>query len=113
MGYVSIDRRIGTKIADMFGPQITEEFAERIMVKAQANAESRAKHSSVADRIDLSVHHHGTDHTVVMSVWGKKSKTGTLPNVAAALEWGYYNVQAGRRIEGEHIMRDAAFGGGL
>lgn len=106
MGYVRIDPHIGTKVADRFGPRITRDHANRIQVRAKALADARAKHSSVADRIDLSVHHHGTDHRVVLSVRGRDGS-----QIASFLEWGYHNVRADRDMPGLHIMRDAAFGG--
>lgn len=106
MGYVRVNHNVGTEVAERFGPRITRDHANRIRGRARVLADARAKRSSVSDRIDLTVHHHGTDHRVVMSVHGRDGS-----QIASFLEWGYHNVRADRRIPGLHILRDAAFGG--
>lgn len=103
MAYVRVDHDIGRKVALMFGPEATRPFADKVHAKAMANATARATHSSVADRIDISVRPtHAQGWRVAMSVTGRDGS-----QVAAHLEFGYFNVRAGRHLPGKHIMRDA------
>lgn len=108
MGYMKIKpkRRLQADIAQMYGPAVTRREADIIAGKAKSLADARAKHSSVADRIDISAHANGTHHAVIMSVHGRDGK-----QVATHLEFGYFNEWAQRRLPGMHIMRDAAMGG--
>ena len=54
--------------------------------KAKGLADVKAKHSSVADRIDISTHAHGTHTAVIMSVKGRDGS-----EIASHLEFGYFN----------------------
>ena len=112
MGRVTIKPRIGRDIALLFGPEITLEAAEKaaVMVKAQMRAGTvndrnhAVARADLSDRIDVSIRPgHMQDHQVVLSVKGRE---GT--EIASALEFGYVNNRAGRRLAGMHSMRNVA-----
>ena len=111
MGRVTIKPRIGRDIALMFGPEITLETAEKaaVMVKAQMGAGTvndrnhAVARADLSDRIDVSIRPgHMQDHHVVLSVKGASTE------IASALEFGYVNNRAGRRLAGMHSMRNVA-----
>lgn len=112
MGRVTIKPRIGRDIALMFGPSITLAAAEKaaVMVKTQMGAGTvndrnhAVARADLSDRIDVSIRPgHAQDHQVVLSVKGRE---GT--EIASALEFGYVNNRAGRRLAGMHSMRNVA-----
>lgn len=88
MGYVKVDseRKMTLALSRMLGSEVTRPVALKIEAKAKSLADMRAKHSSVADRIDIGAHAHGTHHHVVMSVTGRNGA-----QIASALEFGYFN----------------------
>lgn len=87
-------------------------IAEKIALRARALADARAKHKSVARDIDISTHAHGIHHAVILSVIGTQTVGPQRHDqIAAHLEFGYFNVWAQRWMDGLHIIRDAAFGG--
>ena len=51
----------------------------------------------------MSPYVHAQDHQVVLSIKGRE---GT--EIASALEFGYVNNRAGRRLAGMHSMRNVA-----
>lgn len=107
MGFVHVDRNIGSRVARLYGPEITLQHANKIAAKAKALADARAKRSSVANRVEVTGGHAPQDHQVWLSVTGRNGA-----EVASALEWGYkLHGDPNRHIDGKHIMRDAAFGG--
>lgn len=65
----------------------------------------RAKHSSVADRINIDVHAHGSHTSVVMSVTGRDGS-----QIASYLEYGYFNLRAQRHLPGMYVMSEAKYG---
>ena len=97
MGYVSVRPGLDRLIAQRFGAKATKPVAERVASRARMLAVAKAKHSSVADRIDVTVHAYGTHHAVVMSVIGRD---GT--QVASFLEFGYFN----RWLENKYGIKD-------
>lgn len=107
MAYVRLDPDLGKEVAERYGREITRPYAQRILARAKTLADSRAKHSSVAGRIDITVRaNHAQGWRVAMAVTGRD---GSL--IAAHLEFGYFNIWAQHRLPGMHIMRDAALGG--
>lgn len=107
MGYVRLKKSLNKDVAQLFGGKATRPYGERCLAKARALANARAKHSSVAGDIDLSLHGHGTHTAVIMSVQGRHADGSPSGEVASHLEFGAYNTWAGRWIPGKHIMRDA------
>lgn len=107
---VFLDRDLSTRIAEMYGPKLTRAEGEKVMARAKAladaSAQGRNPGHSVADRIEFGVKYHGVDTTVGMTVIGRDGTDVTL-----AHEFGAYNVQAGRFVEGHHVMQRAARGG--
>lgn len=79
-------RTVDLAVARMFGPEATRRIGERVLVKARANAVAAAKHSSVADRIEIGLHAHGVHTHVIMSVIGRDGS-----QIASHLEFGYFN----------------------
>lgn len=62
MGYVKLKpaRVLNRDMAILFGAEATPSpWRRRSEAKAKALADVKAKHSSVADRIDISTHAHG------------------------------------------------------
>lgn len=107
MGYVRVKPGVGREVAERFGATVTRRHALVVAGKAKALADARAKRSSVADRIDVTVRPGAAQDTrVLLSVIGRNGE-----QIAAHLEFGYFNKWAQRRLAGLHIMRDAAFGG--
>lgn len=108
MGYVKLKPkdRMQVDVCQLFGAPATKRKADMVAARAKALADARAKHSSVADRIDISVHGSGTHHAVIMSVRGRDGS-----QIATHLEFGYFNDWAQRWLPGMHIIRDAAAGG--
>lgn len=104
---VSIDRRLSTKVAEWFGPAITAAKADDVLADARALAAARAVSRdpgvSVAGDLSLSKHYHGIDTDVCLDVEGRDGS-----NVAVEHEWGAWNEQRHRFVEGHHVMRDAA-----
>lgn len=116
MGYVRLHPKLSTEVALRYGRDITQPYAMRRLGKAKALADARAKHSSVAGRISLTVRpNHTQGWRLVMSVEGRvmnvEGRDIPYPQVASALEFGYFNTWANRRLPGMHIMRDTALGG--
>ena len=68
MGYVKLKpaRVLNRDMAILFGAEATRPVAEKVEAKAKGLADVKAKHSSVADRIDISTHAHGTHTAVIM-----------------------------------------------
>lgn len=108
MSFAHVDRNIGSRVAQLFGPGITLEHANKIAARARVLADARAKRSSVSNRVEVTQGRLPQDHQVWLSVTGRNGA-----EVASALEWGYkLHGDQKRQIDGKHIMRDAAFGGG-
>ena len=114
MGYVRLKPNLNLVIADKFGGTATRPHALKVEAKAKALADAKAKHSSVAGDIDISMHAHGTHTAVVMSVTGRDGR-----QIASHLEFGYYNRWLERkhgehsplaRMPGLHIMSEARYG---
>ena len=78
MGYVKLKpaRVLNRDMAILFGAEATRPVAEKVEAKAKGLADVKAKHSSVADRIDISTHAHGTHTAVIMSVKGRDGSSG-------------------------------------
>lgn len=104
MGSVNLKPGLDGDIARMFGAEATRPTGERIEAKAKALADAKAKHSSVADRIDIGSHAAGMHTNVTMSVLGRDKS-----QIASHLEFGYFNVWAQRRLPGMHIMAEAKY----
>lgn len=109
MGYVRLkpERQMHGRVALIAGPKATRPPAVRILNRARRLADARAKHSSVAGDIDISLHAQGAHTSVIMSVQGRHQDGSPSGQIASHLEFGYYNVWAKRRLPGLHIMRDA------
>lgn len=105
MGYVRLRHDLNLQIAMRFGGKATAPHAEKVEARAKALANARAVHSSVADRIDISTHAHGTHTSVIMSVLGRDNS-----QIAAHLEFGYFNKWAQRHLPGKFIMSEAKYG---
>lgn len=105
MGYVRLNHDLNLQIAKRFGAKATAPHAEKVEAKAKALADMRAVESSVADRIDISIHAHGTHTSVIMSVLGRDGS-----QIATYLEFGYFNNWAQRRLPGKFIMSEAKYG---
>lgn len=105
MGYVRLRHDLNLQIAMRFGGKATAPHAEKVEARAKALANARAVHSSVADRIDLSTHAHGTHNSVIMSVTGRNGA-----QIASYLEFGYFNDWAQRKLPGKFIMSEAKYG---
>lgn len=88
MGYVRLKnpKRLNIDIARMFGAEATMPVGAKIEARAKVLADARAKHNSVADRIDITRHARGAHTAVVMSVKGRD-----VPEIASHLEFGYFN----------------------
>lgn len=88
MGYVKLKpaRVLNRDMAILFGAEATRPVAEKVEAKAKGLADVKAKHSSVADRIDISTHAHGTHTAVIMSV-----RAVTVPRSPPHLEFSYFN----------------------
>ena len=86
MGFVSVKPNLDLLVALRFGADATAPPARRVESKARALAVEKAKHSSVADRIDVSTHAMGIHHSVVLSVHGRDGS-----QIASYLEFGYFN----------------------
>lgn len=88
MGYVNLKPAnvLNRDMAILFGAEATRPVAEKVEAKAKALADMKAKHSSVANRIDISTHAHGTHTAVIMSVKGRAGS-----EIASHLEFGYFN----------------------
>lgn len=111
LGRVTVRRSVATDIAKMYGPELTRRAAIHSVSAVRAKANEAATHSSVADRIEVSVRKVGWHHQIVMSVMGCD---GT--QVAPHLEFGYFNRwlehkygprDPRARIPGKHIMFDS------
>lgn len=111
MVQIRLDRNLSRKVAEEFGPEITRREARRVMARAKAiaNAEAVGRNPghSVADRIEFGIKYHGIDTTVGMTVIGRDGSDVTL-----AHEFGAVNEQAGRFVEGHHVMQQAAAASG-
>lgn len=88
MGYVNLkpSNVLNRDMAILFGAEATRPIGLKIEAKAKALADVKAKHSSVANRIDISTHAHGTHTAVIMSVKGRDGS-----EIASHLEFGYFN----------------------
>lgn len=115
MGHVNLKpaRILNTDMARLFGAPVAARHALVVQQAAKRNADIAAKHSSVANRITIGVHAHGTHSMVVMSVTGRD---GTP--IASHLEFGYYNQwlenklgprSPGAWMPGLHIMGNARY----
>lgn len=114
MGRVELKPTMDLDVARLFGPAATAAYAQRVEARAKALADMRARHSSVADRIDIATHAHGIHHSVVMSVTGRNGV-----EIASALEFGHFNRWLEHRygihhplawIPGMFIMTEAKYG---
>ena len=63
MGYVKLRPDLNARVAERFGGKVTRPHALKVQARAKTLADMRAKHSSVADRIDISVHAHGSHNS--------------------------------------------------
>lgn len=86
MGFVSVKPDLDLLVALKFGAMATRPAAKRVESKARMLAVAKAKHSSVADRIDISTHAAGIHHSVILSVHGRDES-----QIASYLEFGYFN----------------------
>ena len=68
LGRVTVRRSVATDIAKMYGPELTRRAAVHSVSAVPAKANEAATHSSVADRIEVSVRKVGWHHQIVMSV---------------------------------------------
>ncbi len=91
MGYVKLKpaRVLNRDMAILFGAEATRPVAEKVEAKAKALADMKAKHSSVADRIDISTHAHGTHTAVIMSVTGRDVRKSPLTWSSATSTGGW------------------------
>lgn len=105
MGYVRLRPDLNVRVAESFGGKATRPHALKVQARAKALADMRAKHSSVADRINIGVHASGEHTSVVMSVHGRDDS-----QIASYLEYGYYNLRAHRHLPGMYIMSEAKYG---
>lgn len=105
MGYVRLRHDLNLQIAKRFGEKATRPHAEKVLHRAKALADMRAVRSSVADRISIGMHGHGTHTSVVMSVTGRNGD-----EIASFLEYGYVNDWADRHLAGKFIMSEAKYG---
>lgn len=115
MGYVKLKpaRVLNCDMAILFGAEATRPIGLKVEAKAKALADVKAKHSSVADRIDISTHAHGTHTAVIMSVSGRDGS-----EIAPYLEFGYFNRWLEHKygikspaawMPGLHIMSEAKY----
>lgn len=115
MGYVKLKpaRVLNRDMAILFGAEATRPVAEKVEAKAKGLADVKAKHSSVADRIDISTHAHGIHTAVIMSVSGRDGS-----EIASHLEFGYFNRWLEHKygikspsawMPGLHIMSEAKY----
>lgn len=88
MGYVRLKpkRVLEFDMIRLFGAEATRPTALKVEAKAKALADAKAKHSSVAGRIEIGAHAHGSHHSVELSVIGRDGS-----QVASHLEFGYFN----------------------
>lgn len=105
MGYVRLRPDLNARVAETFGGKVTRPHALKVQARAKALADMRAKHSSVADRININVHAHGSHTSVVMSVTGRNGS-----QIASYLEYGYFNLRAQRHLPGMYVMSEAKYG---
>lgn len=107
---VRLDRHLSTRIAEEFGPALTRAEGKRVLARAKALADAAAvgrnPGHSVANRIEWGIKYHGIDTTVGMTVIGRDGS-----DVSMAHEVGAWNEQAGKFVEGHHVMQRAARGG--
>lgn len=107
---IRLDRNLSRRVAEEFGPELTRAEGRRVLGRAKALATSAAigrnPGHSVADRIEFGIKYHGIDTTVGMTVIGRDGSDVTL-----AHEVGAWNKQAGKFVEGHHVMQKAARGG--
>ena len=107
MARVFIDRDLSTKVAEWFGPQATSEKADEVLADARMLAAARAVGRDpgipVAKDLSLEKRYHGIDTDVCLDVEGRDGS-----NVAVEHEWGAWNEQRHRWVEGHHVMRDGA-----
>jgi len=105
MGYVRLRPDLNARVAETFGGKVTRPHALKVQARAKALADMRAKHSSVADRININVHARGSHTSVVMSVTGRDGS-----QIASYLEYGYFNLRAQRHLPGMYVMSEAKYG---
>lgn len=105
MGYVRLRPDLNARVAETFGGKVTRPHALKVQARAKALADMRAKHSSVADRININVHAHGSHTSVVMSVTGRDGS-----QIASYLEYGDFNLRAQRHLPGMYVMSEAKYG---
>ena len=96
MGYVKLYPDLNARVAETFGGKVTRPHALKVQARAKALADMRAKHSSVADRININVHAHGS---------GREGS-----QIASYLEYGYFNLRAQRHLPGMYVMSEAKYG---
>ena len=79
MGYVKLKpaRVLNRDMAILFGAEATRPVAEKVEVKASAGRHE-GEASSVANRIDISTHAHGTHTAVIMCVKGRDGSRSPL-----------------------------------
>ena len=106
MATIHTKRHIGRDLAYLYGPEYTRRAAETFAPRVTALAMRRFP--SLADHIHVVVKSESIRHQVVMNVTGVRSKSGTVPDVATALEFGWIHYPSGRHIAGAHAFRDAS-----
>lgn len=105
MGFVSLNRDIGTIVAKRYGRYATRFYGMCVADRAKALADTRIKEKHHASYVFLTGGHAPQDTRVELSIPGR-----TGQDVALQTEVGFYNVRAGRHIPGKHILRDAIGG---
>lgn len=107
MAKVSIDRHLSRRVAEWFGPEVTSRKADEVLADASALAVRRAQGRDpgvpVAKDLSLRKRYRGIDTDVCLDVEGRDGS-----NVAVEHEWGAWNEQRHKWVEGHHVMRDAA-----
>lgn len=105
MGFVSVNRDIGTIVAKKYGRYATRLYGMQVADRAKALADARIKEKQHTSYIFVTGGHAPQDTRVELSVPGR-----TGQDVALQTEVGFFNVRAGRHIPGKHILRDAIGG---
>lgn len=98
MGFVSLNRDIGTIVAKTYGRYATRFYGMRVADRAKALADARIKEKQHASYVFLTRGHAPQDTRVELSVPGR-----TGQDVALQTEVGFYNVRAGKHLSLIHI----------
>lgn len=104
MGRVTVRRSVATDIAKMYGPELTRRAAVHSVSAVRAKANEAATHSSVADRIEVSVRKVGWHHQIVMSVMGRDARR-SLRIWSSAISTGGLSTSMGLVIR-ERVFRE-------